>query len=248
MGRHGRKNRARIKEVLGRKPEFRIDPETGRLLQYKKYADRDLLVMVGGDQDTPLLEWFHYDKLATRNRDNGWISRKMSKRFGMNADLEQRCWYSGVQLYLVPYKVLGKLGFKVPWECSREHLVCERNGGVGHGLSNIVIAGRALNDNLGHTPLPVKLLHRQNLRDLELPRDEPIWNTMTPIRESIIETENQFQCGGHYPWQPWAYDITNPHRPAAVAFHEEMLTAEKEFLSQDKAGRVQWLEEFTWRW
>jgi hypothetical protein len=222
--------------------------ENGRLLRFKKYADRELLIMTGGDQDAPQLELMHYDDLADRNRNRDWISRKMSKRYGLDADLEQRCWYSGVQLYLVPWKLYDKLFPKLPWVCSREHLVCERNGGLGNGISNIVVAGYAINVNLGHLPLPVKLLHRQVFATMDLDRDNPVWDTMTPLHYKIIETENQYALGGHYPWQPWAFEPgTRDHR-IAQAFHEEMMAVEADFLAQDIADRAQWLDDFTWRW
>lgn len=232
---------------MGR-PKPLLRDENGRLLHFKKYADRQLLVLTGGNQDEPQLEWMHYDDIALRNRNRDWISRKMSKRFGLNADLPQRCWYSGVQLYLVPYELLNELYPKVPWNCSREHLVCERNGGLGHGDSNIVIAGWALNDKLGHLPLPVKLLHRQVLATKELDRDNPVWATMGPIRQLIIETEEQYRLGAHYLWQPWAFEPGTRHHQMAQAFHETMLAEEQDFLRQDDEGRRQWLEDFTWRW
>ncbi len=227
--------------------------ENGRLLQYKKYADRDLLVMVGGDQHEPDLQWMHYDDIVERNRNpkrkrHGWISHGMTFRFGIDAGLEQRCWYSGVQLYLVPYKLLDVLGTHTPWKASREHLVCSRNGGLGHGNSNIVIAGRYLNCKLGHSPLPLKLLHRSVFASKSFDKETPTWEATRPILDIIIETEEQYKLGEHYPWQPWAFESGTREFKIASGFHEEMLVAEQEFLAQDPTGRQQWIEEFVWKW
>jgi hypothetical protein len=259
VGRHGRKNRDKLREWKGEHdPEFQErmreaamnmrDPGTGRLLRYKKYADRQLLVMTGGDQHDPELEWMHYDDLAERNQDREWLSTKMAKRFGLDATLPQRCWYTGTQMYLVPYDLRLALRYHVPWECSREHLVCERNGGLGNGISNIVIAGRAINDNLGHSPLPLKILHRQNFATQEIDRDATTWASVKPWIDCIIEVENQYQLGAHYPWQPWAFDPGSAHRRTADAFHQEMLAEERAFLALDAEGRRQWIDGFTWRW
>lgn len=262
MGRHGRKNREKLRAWKGKHdPVFqermrraameRRDPETGRLLRYKKYADRELLVMTGGDQYTPKLEWFHYDEIASKNggrrSKDAWVSRKMSMRFGLNADLEQRCWYTGTQMYLVPWTLFEALGHMTPWMCSREHLVCERNGGA-EGVSNIVIAGRYINDKLGHSPLPLKLLHRQEFAKKDFDRETPTWDAIGPWIDTIIETEAQYQLGGHYPWQPWAFDPGTRERRIAEAFHEEMRAEEELFNSLDDRGRAQWLAEFEWRW
>lgn len=259
MGRHGRRNRRKVREWLGKRdPELearlrddamkRRDPETGRLLRYKRYADRQLLVMVGGDQHDPELEWMHYDDLAQRNERGRWISLKMTKRFGLDASLPQRCWYTGTQMYLVPWSLREQLGRQVPWECSREHLVCERNGGLGNGLSNIVIAGRYINDKLGHSPLPLKLAHRHEFAKREFDRDTPTWEAVGPWVEAIIEFERQHELDGHYPWQPWAFAPGTRGRRMAEAFHQEMRTEELAFLALDDEGRRQWIDGFTWRW
>jgi hypothetical protein len=259
MGRHGRKNRDKLREWKGKHdPEFqermrvaalnRVDPETGRLLRYKKYADRELLVMTGGDQHDPELVWMHYDEIAKRNKNRDWVSVKMAKRFGLDAGLPQRCWYTGVQMYLVPTDLRIALHYYVPWECSREHLVCERNNGLGNGQSNIVIAGRSINDNLGHSPLPLKLLHRQEFAKREMDRETMTWASMKPWIDCIIEVENQYRLGAHYPWQPWAFDPGTAHRKIADAFNVEMMAEEQAFLALDDESRKQWLDEFVWRW
>jgi hypothetical protein len=222
--------------------------ESGRMLRYKKYADRELMMMVGGDQHDPQLEWMHYDDIAERNRKEDWVSRKMSKRFGLDAALPQRCWYTGVQMYLVPWELFEQLGRHVPWMCSREHLVCERNGGLGNGLSNIVVAGRSINDNLGHSPLPLKLLHRQEFAQRDMDRETMTWASVKPWIDVIIETENQHRLGSHYPWQPWAFQEGTRERRVADAFHQEMLAEERFFLALDAEGRRQWLDDFVWRW
>jgi len=242
--------RARDPELAARTAEMsaRRDPVTGRLLRYKRYADRLLLVMVGGDQHEPDLVWMPYEQLAERNRKRDWVSLKMTKRFGREPGLEQRCWYTGTQLYLVPYELSRRLRYHVPWECSREHLVCERNGGVGNGLSNIAIAGRAINDQLGHSPLPLKLLHRQVFAAKNFDRDTPTWEAVRPWYESIIEVEERYLLDGHYPWQPWAYEPGTRGRRIAEAFHAEMRAAEREFLMLDDEARRQWIDDFVWRW
>lgn len=259
MGRHGRKNRDKLrawKNTRDPEREARMrelhrtmrDPDTGRLLRYKKYADRELLVMVGGDQSNPELVWMHYDDLAEKNANREWLSRKMAMRYGLDADLEQRCWYTGTQLYLVPWALREKLNWEVPWECSREHLVCQRNGGLGSGPSNLVIAGRYINDKLGHNPLPLKLLHRQEFAKRKFPRDNPVWEATRPWVETLIEIENQYRLGRHYPWQPWAYEPGSHEHKIAQAFHKEMRAEELAFLALDEDGRKQWLDEFVWRW
>jgi len=261
MGRHGRKNREKLREWRGkydpaheermRDAALKMRDENGRLLKFRKYADRELLVLTGGDQHAPELEWVHYDVIAERNGDkhgkDSWVSRKMSRKFGLNADLSQRCWYTGTQMYLVPWKVYYELGRHVPWMCSREHLVCERNGGAER-LSNLVIAGRYINDKLGHSPLPLKLLHRQEFAKKNFDRDTSTWEAVGPWIDAIIELEQQYKLGDHYPWQPWAFDEGTQDRKTADAFHVEMLAEEQAFLALDDESRKQWLEEFTWRW
>jgi len=254
----GRKNRDKLRAWKEKHdPEYqarmkaaamnRRDPETGRLLRFKNYADRELLVMTGGDQHNPVLEWMHYDDIALRNRNREWVSRKMSRKFGVDADLPQRCWYTGMQLYLVPWKLFEKLGYMTPWMCSREHLVCDRNGGKDRS-SNIVIAGRYINKKLGHSPLPLKLLLRQELAKKNFDRDTPTWEGMSPWIKTIIEIEDQYRLGDHYPWQPWAYQPGTREHRMAQAFHEEMTAEEQAFRALDDYGRSQWLENFRWKW
>jgi hypothetical protein len=258
MGRHGRKNRRllrawkfqNIPEFRARleaKPDAHLD-EDGRPLKYSDYADRHLLVLTGGDQHDPVLRWMHHDEIAERNAGRNWISRIMTMRFGRDPDLAQRCWYTGVLLYLVPYEIRERLGRMVPWECSREHLVCERNGGYGNGNGNIVIAGRYFNKKVGHSPLPVKLLIRQELAKREYDRNRPTWAAMAPVLDHTINIENEHKLGDHYPWQPWAFEPGTRDRRIADAFHREMLEAEREFLSLDDEEKGDWLESFTWRW
>lgn len=261
MGRHGRKNRRRVREIMGKRdPEREIAyrelhrtmrDENGRLLRYKKYADRELMVMTGGDQHNPELTWLHYDEIAERNGSKHgkdcWVSRKMSRKFGLDADLDQRCWYTGTQMYFVPWDLFYALGRHTPWMCSREHLVCERNGGAER-VSNIVIAGLYMNDKLGHSPLPLKLLHRQQFAKREFDRDTPTWNAVGPWIRAIIEVERQYQLGNHYPWQPWAFDAGSDERRTADAFNAEMMVEEQKFLALDDTSRQQWLDEFVWRW
>lgn len=225
-------------------------PETGRSLLFKRYADRHLLLMTGGDQHEPQLEWMHYDEVALRNRNRRreWVSHTLTKKFGLDAGLEQKCWYTGVLLYLVPFKLRDKLSRHVPWECSREHLVCERNGGQGHGDSNIVIAGRYFNKKVGHAPLPLKLYIRQELAKLDYDRDRPTWDAMGPILDHTIAIENRHQLGNHYPWQPWAFEPGTRHHRMAASFHEEMMALEQEFLSLDDKGRADWIDDFRWKW
>jgi hypothetical protein len=259
MGRHGRKNRDKLRAWKGKHdPAFqermrraamnRTDPETGRLLLFKNYADRELLVMTGGDQDNPELEWMHYDAIAQRNRDSDpqWISRRMSRRFGLDASLEQRCWYTGTQMYLVPWALYESLNRMTPWRCSHEHLVCERNGG-GRG-PNLVLAGSYINDKLGHSPLPLKLLHRQEFAKKDFDRETPTWDAIRPWLDAIIDLELQYQLGDHYPWQPWAFDEGTDERRTADAFHAEMRAEEETFLALPEDARAQWLDEFQWRW
>ena len=262
MGRHGRKNREKLRAWKGKHdPEYQErmrlaamserDSETGRLRRFKKYADRKLLVMTGGDQDDPELEWMHYDEIATRNGskrgEDSWCSRKMSRRFGLNPELEQRCWYTGTQMYLVPWEVFYELGMMTPWMCSREHLVCERNGGAER-WSNLVIAGRYINDKLGHSPLPLKLLHRQEFAKKEFDRETPTWAACKPWIEAIIDLEIQYKLGEHYPWQPWAFEPGSDERRTADAFNAEMMAEEAAFLAMPDDERPQWLDEFTLRW
>lgn len=261
MGRHGRKNRDKLRAWKGKHdPVFqermrtaalnRRD-ENGRLLRYKKYADRELLVMVGGTQHEPELIWMHYDEIAERNGSkkgkDGWLSRKMSRKFGLDPNLEQRCWYTGTQMYFVPWDLFHALGHRTPWMCSREHLVCERNGGAER-VSNIVIAGRYLNDKLGHSPLPLKLLHRQQFAKCEFDRDTPTWASVKPWVDSIIEVEKDYQLGNHYPWQPWAFEPGTRERRMADDFHKVMMAEEQAFLALDDEGRKQWLDAFVWKW
>jgi hypothetical protein len=148
----------------------------------------------------------------------------------------------------VPYNLRDKLGRKVPWECSKEHLVCDRNGGYGQGASNIVIAGRYFNMKIGHSPLPVKVMLRQRLAELNYDRNRPTWDAMDPILKKTIAIENEHRLGQHYPWQPWAFEPGTRERRVADAFHREMMEAEQEFLALDDAGRADWLRGFTWRW
>lgn len=260
MGRHGRKNRALLRQwKFENDPKFRarieanpdahLDPVTGRERKFKRYADRHLLVMTGGDQHDPTLEWVHYDEVVRRNqRHGGWVARHMAMRYGRHADLEQRCWYTGVLVYLVPFQLRDTLKRMVPWECSREHLVCDRNGGYGNGESNIVVAGRYFNKKVGHNPLPVKLYIRQRLAELNYDRNRPTWNAMGTILDLTISIEDEHRLGSHYPWQPWAFEPGTRERRIADAFHREMMEAEREFLGLDDEGRADWIRNFTWRW
>lgn len=245
-GRHGRAHRAELRA------DKRIDdlrhPETGRLLRYSKFADRQLLVMTGGTADAPELQWLSYDEIAERNRNHLWISHKMTKKFGRDPNLEQRCWMSGVQLYVVPYSVLETLDKKPTWRATRDHLVCVRNGGDGHGDSNLVVVGEWINDKVGHNPLPLKLLVRSELAKLKYDRDSPTYAAVGPIIESIIEIEGRFRIGDRYPWQPWTFEPGTREHASATAFDAEMRAAEDEFLALDDDGRRQWLAEFKWRW
>lgn len=226
----------------------RVDPATGRQLKYLRYADRELLVMTGGDQENPVLERMHYDEIAARNARGEWISHRMTKKFGLNPKLEDRCWYSGVQIYLIPFDLLRALGRKAPWKATREHLVCERNGGAGTGESNLVVAGRHLNDKLGHNPLPVKVLVRQHLLVAELDRDAPTWATALDAMRVKISVEDGLRLGDKYPWQNWCYEPGTRERRMADDFAAQMAAAEAEFLALDGVGRRQWVEEFRWRW
>jgi hypothetical protein len=246
VGRHGRAHRAELRAEK-RKPELR-HPETGRLLRYSKFADRQLLVMVGGTPDTPVTTWMSYDEIAERNHNGLWISHKNTKKFGKDATLEQRCWVSGVQLYFVPYSVLETLNKKPTWRATRDHLVCVRNGGRGHGDSNIVMVGEWVNDKIGHNPLPLKLLLRAELAKSPYERELPTYAAVGPVIERVMEVENQFRLGNGYPWQPWTFAPGTQDHATATAFHAEMRAAEDEFLSLDAEGRRQWLAEFRWRW
>lgn len=242
--RSGRKHRAFLR--AGVRKDLR-DPETGRLLKYKSYVNRQLLVMTGGTVRAPVLEWMLYDDIAERSTKRDlWVSR-IVRRFGREADLEQRCWLSGVQLYFVPYSVVDDAR-KTVWGVSREHLVCERNGGKGHGDSNIAFAGTQLNARIGHNPLPLKLLVRQELAKHSYNRDDPTYEVYRQIRVRIIEIENQYKLGDHYPWQPWTFTPGSNEYRIATAFAREMLDLEAEFLALDPEGRRQWMADFKWRW
>lgn len=204
--------------------------------------------MVGGTPDTPEFEWMAYDEIAERNKNGSWISRKMTMKLGRDASLEQRCWLSGVQLYVVPYAVLGTLDKTPTWRATREHLVCLRNGGIGHGDSNIALVGEWVNDKIGHNPLPLKVLTRQELAKRSYDRDTPIYAAVGPVIDGIIEVEQQLRLGDRYPWQPWTFEPGTHNHALAKAFQTEMLKAEDEFLALDAQGRRQWLDEFKWRW
>jgi len=260
MGRHGRRNREKLRAWKGEQnPEYQAriekaaqemrDPDTGRLLVFKKYADRRLLVMTGGDQNNPELRWIHYDEIAQRNhkRRNPWVSKRMTRKFGRNADLPQRCWYTGMQLYLVPWEVFYANGEMTPWMCSREHLVCERNGGADRP-SNLVIAGRYINDKLGHSPLPLKLAHRNRFAKMDVDRERPTYSALGPWIDAIVEFESEYKLGRHFPWQPWAFEEGSYERRLAEAFNADMMAQERAFLALDDEGRRQWIEEFRWRW
>jgi len=203
--------------------------------------------MTGGDQENPLLEWFKYDDIAARNKRSHWLSGPMARRFGLNETLPQTCWYTGMQMYLVPWTLFESLGRLVPWMCSKEHLVCERNGNARR-QTNIVIAGRYINKKLGHSPLPLKLKHRERFLALEADRENPTWGNVDPWVQAIIDFESQYKLGAHFPWQPWAYSPGTREHKMAEAFHAVMMKEEQEFASLDDEGRAQWLNDFTWRW
>ena len=78
---------ARIQRAIAERRGF--DPVTGRPKRYSRYANRELLVMTGGDQENPLLEWFKYDDIAARNKRSHWLSGPMARRFGLNETLPQ---------------------------------------------------------------------------------------------------------------------------------------------------------------
>jgi len=71
---------------------------------------------------------------------------------------------------------------------------------------------------------------------------------MGPILDLTISTEDEHRLGGHYPWQPWAFEPGTREHKIAAAFHREMMEAEQEFLALDDEGRADWIRNFTWRW
>lgn len=251
--RHGRKKRDLLREwkiATGMKsPSDPTDPETGRPRLLAKYTNRPFLVMTGGTRNDPILEWVEYDEIVRRNMSGSepWVSPRLTMKFGRNPDLSQRCWLSGVQMYFVAFGVLHD-PMLANWAASREHLVCERNGGFGQRDSNIAIVGSFLNKKIGHSPLPLKLLHRRELASREFSRDDPSWETCLAIVRHIIEVENQHRLESGYPWQPWSLEPGTRDHKIATAFQAEMRAAEQEFLALDDTGRRQWLEEFRWRW
>jgi hypothetical protein len=251
--RHGRNNRKRLRNwkiaegVIP--PPVTLEAETGRPRFLAKYTNRMLLVMTGGTHEDPVLEWLEYDEIVRRNQQRAtpWVSPRLTKRLGREPNLEQRCWLSGVQLYFVPYSVLPD-PMLASWAVSRDHLVCERNGGSHQGDSNISMVGSYLNHKVGHAPLPLKLLHRQELARHELPRDVPSRETAHAVVGHIIDVERQHRLGSGYPWQPWVFAPGTREHRIATAFFEEMRDAEREFLALEPEGRGQWLTEFRWRW
>lgn len=223
----------------------------GVLPKVRKFADRELLVMIGGDQENPELVWMHYDELAYRNRNRrrAWLPYTILRQFGNDPDLEQRCWLSDVQVYLVPTHTFEKDARRFPWACSKEHLVCGRNQGYGNGRSNLVLVGRYVNNSVvGHDPLPVKMLYREELWKYDYDRDLPTQTTAWEILKCVQDIQRPHKIANKFPWQPWAYDQGTREHRIATAMFSEMRALEEEFLAQDDEGRRQWLKEFRWKW
>lgn len=217
--------------------------------KFLRYLDRELLLMVGGDQDAPELEWWHYDRIAQENMDHRritgdwWIS-KYVRRFGREPRVEDRCWISGVQLYFVPWQLWDDLNRRTPWRCSREHLISGRhrpdlkvpNTAFTKGMFDplVVPCGQAVNKSIGHIPLALKVLLKQELAKLDYDRDTPTYEAFGPVIEAVIDIQNQFKVEGKYPWQPETYEEGTRGRRMAESFCETMRALEREMVLSEE--------------
>lgn len=229
----------------------RYDPKTGREMRFKRAPNRFFALLTGGDQDSPEISQTHFDNLyqgiPKGMAPSEWISIRMVHFLSRNQPPD-RCWFSGVLVYLVPWALAENLHWKTPWRASFEHLVPTRNGG-NRTEGNLVAAGQALNMTLGHIPLPVKILVRQHLQTCtNYDRDLPTFQTYLKVLQEVIFAQNQVMLEGKYPWQNWCYEPGTKNRKMADTIASEMLDLEANFLKQDTKGRKQWLDDFRWRW
>jgi hypothetical protein len=164
-----------------------------------------------------------------------------------------KCFISGVQCYIVDKKMYHGTPLKtIPWAASHDHLcpvmrginpVKIQDGGTSH--TNLCVVGAALNSNMGHIPLALKLLHRQTLANNQYDREDFSFDNFLYIRKTIIDTEDRLRIGGLYPWQPWTYP-ENKHKKLADDFCKKLYTIEDEYLRLGTNDAMDFINNFKW--
>lgn len=218
--------------------------------------DEHLYPILDGLDEHPVFVWAKRRDFPAEVRFSKF-NKMLTWRFGFTA--KWRCFISGVQCHYAPLDTTRDHQRRLPWQLSMDHLVPM---GIGEGrarrihdrrmhtMANHAIVGRRLNSRqLGHMPLPLKILHRQRLARLSYDREDVSGETNYPIiRQAIIDGDDALRMHGRYPWQPWTYEVSE-HRRAATAFMDAMTACEDEFLSLPRNHeRLEWIEGLRWSW
>lgn len=197
--------------------------------------------------DIPEIKYYirrNFPSFARCSKFNTWfLNRNFTK---------WRCFITDVQCFLsINYN--GFPSNVLPWVLTVEHLVplkyreFNSNPLITHGFKNQDVCGKAINKQIGHIPLALKLLHKKTLKNIDYEREHPTYNTYLEITDYIIKTELQFKYLGRYPWHPWLYEGNESIIPNA--FIKEMIKFDNEFLTiPNLRERNAFIDDFTWRW
>lgn len=170
--------------------------------------------------------------------------------------LQWECFYSGAKLYVCPMSMYDKLNAsRIPWAMSIEHLVSIRSrrylsdikyriDSIDH---NLVLSGMKLNVRIGHDPLPVKLMQRKYLRSLNINREYPTLQDYGACFEGILKSKEPMKYKGGFMWFEDHYTCPLDRKKARLCY-QEMMLCEEEYLHVQVEEKMDWINNFEWRW